>query len=229
MSAPHERYQYKNFYGSSHWWALRQCADLPVSVRVLDVGSGSGAIGETLKAHGVTELYAVEIDPEARKHVQSIYKETASDISAFSGQTFDLILLLDVLEHMTEPFEYLAKMVSMLEPGGKMLISLPNVAHWSVRILLLFGIFDYHDRGIMDRTHYQFFTRKRVRHMIRNEPRLANHVFDSSIEPIEFFLPEVIWDNSFFRAISRTRHAVARMFPGLFAFQHLVMVEKSVS
>lgn len=229
MSAPHIRYQYKSFYGSSHWWALRHCAPLPSSTRVLDVGSGSGAIGMELKKQGLKELYAIEIDAEARTHVKDIYKETVSDVSAFTGHTFDLILLLDVLEHMTNPFEYLGTMVSMLSPGGKILISLPNVAHWSVRLPLLFGVFDYYDRGIMDRTHYQFFTRKRVRQMLRGEPLLQRCTFDSSIEPVEFLLPETIWNNPLFRAISAVRLAIARVLPGFFAFQHLVLVERGAS
>ncbi|MDO8482034.1 MAG: class I SAM-dependent methyltransferase [bacterium] len=226
MSAPHIRYQYKPFYGSSHWWAMRQCAELPASTRVLDIGSGSGAIGQVLKEQGIAELYAVEIDSEAREHVKNIYKKTAPDVSAFSGQKFDLILLLDVLEHMTAPFEYFGKMVSMLSPGGKILISLPNVAHWSVRGLLFFGIFDYHDRGIMDRTHYQFFTHKRVRQMLRGEPLLKHYIFDSSIEPVEFLLPKAIWDNFLFKAVSKFRLTIARALPGFFAFQHLVLAEK---
>lgn len=227
MRAAHIRYQYKPFYGSSHWWALRQFDGLPLSTRVLDIGSGSGAIGHALKERGFTQLYAVEIDAEARQHVREIYTGTASDVAAFSDQKFDLILLLDVLEHMMDPFEYWARMTSMLSPGGKILISLPNVAHWSVRIPLLFGIFDYHDRGIMDRTHYQFFTRKRVREMLRGEPRLKRYAFDSSIEPIEFLLPEQIWNNPLFRELSMIRLAIARILPGFFAFQHLVVVERS--
>lgn len=229
MSAPHIRYQYKCFYGSSHWWTLRQCADLPASTRVLDVGSGSGAIGQALKMQGITHLCAIEIDAEARDHVKNMYREVAADLSAFSGRTFDLILLLDVLEHMTEPEDFFTDAVKMLSPGGKVLISLPNVAHWSVRIPLLFGIFDYHGRGIMDRTHYQFFTRKRVRQMLRSEPHLQRYSFDSSIEPVEFLLPAAVWDNPFFRAISKLRLAIARVLPGFFAFQHLVLAETSAS
>jgi hypothetical protein len=117
----------------------------------------------------------------------------------------------------------------MLSPGGKMLISLPNVAHWSVRLLLLVGIFDYHDRGIMDRTHYQFFTRKRVRHMLRSQSVFKSVAFDSSIEPVEFLLPEAVTKNPLFIAVSRMRLAIARMLPGFFAFQHLVVAQKLAS
>lgn len=228
-SAAHIRYQYKPFYGSSHWWALQQFADLPASAEVLDIGSGSGAMGESLKERGITELYAVEIDAQAREHVKNIYKDTAADVSAFSGQTFDLILLLDVLEHMTDPFEYFTRMVSMLRPGGKILISLPNVAHWSVRLPLLFGIFDYRDRGIMDRTHYQFFTRKRVRQMLRTQGPGLRYTLDSSIEPVEFLLPQAVSDSVLFRTLSKIRLAVARILPGFFAFQHLVSCDRATS
>jgi len=227
MVAPHIRYQFKPFVGSNHWWALRQFVNLPSSTRVLDVGSGSGAIGQALKMQGVTNLYAVEIDAEAREHAKGIYKEVATDISEFAGRTFDLILLLDVLEHVTNPQDLFADAMKLLAPGGKVLISLPNVAHWSVRIPLLFGNFDYYDRGIMDRTHYQFFTRKRVRQLLRAGPPLKRCVFSSSIEPVELLLPKVLWDNPFFEAVSKVRLAIAWALPGFFAYQHLVLAEKA--
>ncbi len=226
MAAPHIRYQFKPFVGSNHWWVLRQLTQLPVSTRVLDVGSGSGAIGQALKMQGVTNLYAVEVDAEAREHVKDIYEEVASDISEFSGRTFDLILLLDVLEHVTDPQTLFSDAMKTLAPGGKVLISLPNVAHWSVRIPLLFGVFDYYDRGIMDRTHYQFFTRKRVRQFLRSGPPLKKCVFSSSIEPVELLLPKALWDNPLFEAISKIRLAIAWALPGFFAYQHLILAER---
>lgn len=227
MDAPHIRYQFKPFVGSNHWWALRQLANLPASTRVLDVGSGSGAIGRALKMQGVTNLCAVEVDAEAREHAKDIYTEVASDISEFSGRTFDLIILLDVLEHVTDPQGLYGDAMKLLAPGGKVLISLPNVAHWSVRIPLLFGNFDYYNRGIMDRTHFQFFTRKRVRELLRNGPLLKWRTFSSTIEPVELLLPRVLWDNPVFEAISKIRLAVAWALPGFFAYQHLVLAEKA--
>ncbi|MDO8561739.1 MAG: methyltransferase domain-containing protein, partial [bacterium] len=122
MVAPHIRYQFKPFVGSNHWWALRQFRNLSSSTRVLDVGSGSGAIGQALKTQGVTNLCAVEVDAEAREHAKSIYTEVASDISEFSGRTFDLVILLDVLEHVTGPQGLYEDAMKLLAPGGKVLI-----------------------------------------------------------------------------------------------------------
>ena len=132
-ATPQERYLFKPHPGSSHTWAIGQLAGLPASARVLDIGSGSGAIGAALKEQGVQTVDAVEIDADARDHVKNIYNGVAESLSSFSGQRYDAILMLDVLEHMTDPKTFLAEVASYLSPNGFLLISVPNVAHWSVR------------------------------------------------------------------------------------------------
>lgn len=72
---------------------------------------------------------------------------------------FDLILALDILEHLREPVQVLKGLVARLNPGGRIIVSVPNVAHYSVLSdLLLKRRFDYQDAGILDRTHLRFFT-----------------------------------------------------------------------
>ena len=76
-------------------------------------------------------------------------------------ETYDLILLLDVLEHLDEPSDILKRLTKLLNDGGYMLISLPNVAHHSVLApLLLKREFEYNDAGILDRTHGGFIPKK---------------------------------------------------------------------
>src|SRR5262249_49882611 len=72
---------------------------------------------------------------------------------------FDVVVCADVLEHLPEPERLLAKIAAWLAPRGTLLVSLPNVAHVSVRAALLAGRFPYADRGILDRTHLRFYTR----------------------------------------------------------------------
>jgi SAM-dependent methyltransferase len=74
---------------------------------------------------------------------------------------FDVILCLDVLEHMVNPWGAVDRLVSRyLAPGGALVVSLPNVRHYSVVLpLLLQGRWDYQDAGLLDRTHLRFFTR----------------------------------------------------------------------
>ena len=227
--APEERYQFKPFIGSSHSWAATHFTGLPAATRVLDVGSGSGAMGAALRAHGVENLSAVEVSESARNHVAGIYRRVEASLDPLRGEQFDLILLLDVLEHMSTPFESFAAIAALLAPGGKMLVSVPNIAHWSVRIPLLFGSFRYTDRGILDRTHLQFFTRSRFIELLSSAPGVRIEELNASIPPAEFALPRWMWDNELFRAASRARLAAARLLPGIGAYQHLGAVRRPPS
>ncbi|MCB0317369.1 MAG: class I SAM-dependent methyltransferase [Bdellovibrionales bacterium] len=221
-----ERYQQKNFVGSSHAWAHQQLDQIDKNIRVLDIGPAMGLMGEYLKKKGVKELYAVEIDAETRARITEIYTQVEATIDPFKDKKFDLVLMLDVLEHMTDPFEFLESLMPMLADDASILISLPNVAHWSVRLPLLFGVFNYYDRGIQDRTHYQWFTRKRAKDLIKATGKLRIDNESSSIEPIEFILPRFIWNNFIFEYCSKLRVKLAELLPGFFAYQHLLKCKK---
>lgn len=223
---PHERYQFKPFVGSSHHWALGHLKHTPTTARVLDIGSGSGAIGRALKDLGVTQLNAVEIDPAAREHVRDVYQRIEPSVAPFKNERFDLILLLDVLEHTPDPFAVFAEVAALLAPGGSMLISVPNVAHWSVRLPLMFGFFEYAERGIMDKTHLQFFTRRRFRRLCQSVTGIDLRELSCSIEPLELVLPSWIWNNPVFTAVARGRQALAKHLPGVLAYQHLALLQR---
>jgi 2-polyprenyl-3-methyl-5-hydroxy-6-metoxy-1,4-benzoquinol methylase len=82
------------------------------------------------------------------------------------GGGYDVILFLDVLEHLRDPHGVLSAARDWLRPGGLVLCSLPNVAHWRVRLALARGRFDYADNGLMDRTHLRWFTRSSARELV---------------------------------------------------------------
>lgn len=139
--------------------------------RILDVGCGAGYFGEFLKLHGyASEIVGIEIDTAAAEvastkldHVlcanlnESSIFEVLKD---FDKDTFDYIICADVLEHLIDPWSVLSALVSYLRPGGRVVLSLPNVRHWSVWLpLILRGQWEYREEGIMDRTHLRFFTR----------------------------------------------------------------------
>jgi SAM-dependent methyltransferase len=225
-SGPLDKYLSKPFFGSSHSWAIGEALKLAPSSRVLDIGAGSGPLGKALAEAGFQELYAVEIDAPARDAIRGIYRRVEADLSAYAAEHFDLILILDVLEHLADPAAILRRAAALLNPRGRLLISVPNIAHWSVRIPLIFGKFRYTERGILDKTHLQFFTRKRLDDLLRAEPALSVVSYDSSIPPAEFVLPRWIWDNPAWKAVAYTRRAAARALPGLCAYQHLAMLER---
>ena len=162
-ASANQRYQFKPFFGSSHTWALKQLSTLPSSAEVLDIGIGCGTIAQHLRNAGIMNIFGLEQDAEARAACSSIYKEIFNQLDQIKDCQFDSILLLDVLEHMCDPFAFLKSLQGLLKPNGQILISVPNVAHWSLRLSLLLGIWNYTERGLLDRTHYHFFTRKHLR------------------------------------------------------------------
>lgn len=133
---------------------------------VLEVGCGSGATLTWLKAQNrcshTCGLEFVESAAEAaRQHVDEMLCGDAEKMD-LGNRRFDLILLLDVLEHLIDPWEFLNRVQERhLVPGGKIICSLPNIRHYRiVKSLLLKGEFEYQNAGILDRTHLRFFTRK---------------------------------------------------------------------
>jgi SAM-dependent methyltransferase len=76
------------------------------------------------------------------------------------GTRYDVVLAADVLEHVRAPEQLLQQLRDVVAPGGAVLASIPNVAHWYVRTRVLLGRWDYDRRGILDRTHLRFFTRR---------------------------------------------------------------------
>jgi 2-polyprenyl-3-methyl-5-hydroxy-6-metoxy-1,4-benzoquinol methylase len=138
-----------------------------VSDRVLDVGCGAGATLQWLRQTGRCQV-AVGIEmmesaaAVARERVDQVVVGDANILveSAFAAQSFDLILCLDVLEHLIDPWSFLAKVQRLLKHGGLIVASVPNVRHLRVVLpLLLAGRWRYEASGILDRTHLRFFTR----------------------------------------------------------------------
>jgi 2-polyprenyl-3-methyl-5-hydroxy-6-metoxy-1,4-benzoquinol methylase len=136
--------------------------------RVLEVGCGTGSTLRWLKESGrCDEAVGLELFDSAasvaRKFADSVTVGDAERLigDAFELASFDLILCLDVLEHMVDPWAFIAKAEQLLKPGGAIIASIPNVRHLSVLIPLAFaGRWRYQPQGILDRTHLRFFTRE---------------------------------------------------------------------
>jgi 2-polyprenyl-3-methyl-5-hydroxy-6-metoxy-1,4-benzoquinol methylase len=139
---------------------------LPASARrILDVGAGVGATSAWLKARypGSTTI-ALEGNEAIRDELAGNVDEAV--ILDLNGPipdvgAPDLVLCLDVLEHLMQPVEVLKRVTSTMADGGTVIVSVPNVAHVSVALpLLLQARFEYRDAGILDRTHLRFFDRR---------------------------------------------------------------------
>jgi 2-polyprenyl-3-methyl-5-hydroxy-6-metoxy-1,4-benzoquinol methylase len=155
-------YQLKSDPHSSHAVILRRLGD-GRGRRALDVGAADGFLAELLTRQG-WQVTALERDPEqAAKARGRCHELIVADLDQASPRLdgdFDAIVYGDVLEHLGDPLPVLVGLDRHLAPGGQVIVSVPNVAHLWVRLSLLLGRWDYADRGILDRTHLRFFTRR---------------------------------------------------------------------
>jgi len=229
-----EKYQIKPFPGSSHSWAtgvinhLIQSGSLGENASALDVGSGSGFVGAYLKSKcPKLNVDAIEVDEEAALATKHLYRHLVKDSSELPlNQRYNVIFLLDILEHLIEPEDFLHTISDKLSDGGYIFASVPNVAHWGVRISLLLGQFNYTNRGILDRTHLRFFTRRTFLSLLRSVPKSAIKQTSGSIGPAEFVIPSRYHQDFWFRALATIRIMGVFLWPSLCAFQHLAVVQK---
>jgi len=134
---------------------------------VLDLGCGSGALGQFLKETRDCTSDGVTLSQAEADHAQPHYRtvevadlETADLRSMFASKRYDYIVCADVLEHLRRPENVLQVCRELLAPDGKLLISVPNAAYAGLLAELLEGELRYREEGLLDRTHLRFFTRR---------------------------------------------------------------------
>jgi len=155
------RYEEKLDPDSSHgrvrsWLAARAPS------AVLDLGCSDGALAAELRVlgHRVTGV-DIEEHPGVTERVDRFVAGDLDDgVPDAVGGDFDVVVAADVLEHVREPERLLVDLQPRLAPGGAVVISVPNFGHWYVRLRVALGRFDYDRRGILDRGHLRFFTRR---------------------------------------------------------------------
>jgi 2-polyprenyl-3-methyl-5-hydroxy-6-metoxy-1,4-benzoquinol methylase len=136
---------------------------IPDGSRVLEIGTAAGHVTRALKRKGC-EVTGIELDEElARLAAPACRRIIVGDIETLDLDTelaeeFDVVLCGDVLEHLKNPDAALQKLKRRLAPTGQLVVSIPNVAHGSIRLSLLQGRFSYVPEGLLDATHLRFFT-----------------------------------------------------------------------
>lgn len=217
-------YTWKDDPHSSHSIALAWIRRLPVETRILDIGCADGTFGARLQRPKEL-LTGVEPTPGWARQAEAYYgavlnvplQEVGEDVIGDHG----VVLLLDVLEHMPDPYRELARLSKALSSQGHVIISVPNVAHAYVRIKLLLGHFEYTDRGILDRSHLRFFEINTLRRVV-HDAGLAIEKLTATPVP----LPLV---HRFFKdtGLGRSCHClsanIARAWPSLFGYQFIIL------
>jgi 2-polyprenyl-3-methyl-5-hydroxy-6-metoxy-1,4-benzoquinol methylase len=137
---------------------------------VLDIGCNAGFFGEQLMEKKNAQVDGIDINEEALEKAKIVYrkifKRDLYDSKLDIGEEqYDYIIFSDILEHLPRPDLILKDAKKYLKNGGRVIITLPNVARLEIRIGLLLGKFDYAP-GILSHDHLRFFTKKSARRMI---------------------------------------------------------------
>ena len=220
------------------------------SETVLDLGCGRARLGQEIERFGYrvtgVEANAVAIEV-ARGRITELLELDLTHFqeveAALSGRRFDWLLASDVLEHLPYPVDALRFYQCLLKADGRLVVSVPNIALWNVRLGLLFGQFTYRDSGVLDRTHFRFFTIRTAKQMLEDA---GFEVLSTTYDPglVRAFLPIVkrimggkgesqdpglILESKpyriYLRHILPLENAICRLVPSLFAFR-IVMLAK---
>jgi 2-polyprenyl-3-methyl-5-hydroxy-6-metoxy-1,4-benzoquinol methylase len=184
---------------------------------ILETGCSTGFLSRLIASNG-SRVVGIEIDKEAAKiATENCQRVLSSNLNSPEwtkevGERFDLVTFGDVLEHLMDPLAVLRQTQEILNPRGRVLICLPNIAHWTIRAKLLAGNFRYQSIGILDFTHMRFFT----------------------VETAKEFIVDAGYRIIWFRPIIGGRftgrfrpfwQSLANVVPGLFSYQIMFLVE----
>lgn len=214
-----DRYDLKLGYASSHSYAIDA---IPGGTDVLEIALGPGQIASQLVEKGCKVTVACERVPEQFAEVETIQQDFDADLQ-FDPKRFEYLLLLDVIEHMRDPEEFLSKLRAHLDYNKKtVILTTPNVAFFIQRVMLLLGQFNYSKVGILDRHHTRLFNLRTLRHLLRDagmEIKIVKGV------PAPF--PKVFGDGQLGRWAVNANLALIRLSKTLFSYQFYVEAETS--
>ncbi len=238
-NSPLKQNKQNSYYGFARPEVVEAIIKNKISTgKVLEIGCAGGATGKNLKERLPVQYYVgIDISPEAAeiaknyldKVIVANVEETdlASEYGLKPGE-FDLLLALDVLEHLHDPWDILAELASYIKPGGYVVASLPNIQNITILQDLIKGNWQYQDAGILDATHLRFFTLETAKKMfsgagltIRGIERVINPSLD--LEKLKESGNKYSKDNVEIANLTKEE------FLNLFTYQYILIVQKAPS
>ncbi|MEM1332879.1 MAG: glycosyltransferase [Actinomycetota bacterium] len=223
-----DEYEWKDDPGSSHQRLLDDLLDRPAG-RALDLGCGTGELGRRLVDVG-WEVVGVDLAPgdAVASYLAVIEADLERDLPPEVAEhgPYDVVIAADVLEHVRRPDRILDACAPLLTEGGAMVASIPNVSHWYPRARAVIGRFDYDERGILDRDHVRFFTRRSIERLAQDQRWSVER-----LEPIG--LPFDVADrgaaepgvgSALRRTVGWLDDVTVRLWPSMFAYQYLAVL-----
>jgi len=198
---------------------------IPEGSRVLDLGCSQGLLARPLreKSVRVTGVDTRSPDRLASELDEYFQRDLEEALELPTGRVYDYVVVADVIEHVRNRAQLLRNARRYLKADGRLLISTPNVALWFYRLSLLAGRFEYGPRGVLDETHVHLFTQASFQ---REVEKAGFHVLAKRATALPF---EVVFQSTgrsrLVREVARLYHALARVWPSMFAYQFVLEAE----
>jgi glycosyltransferase involved in cell wall biosynthesis len=208
-------YQPKFHFSSSHQMALDS---VQPGEKLLVLGCGPPeTVAPLVTRAGQAVLVDLKISDAHHQLAEKAIEMDLEDLRSedIGTERFDCVLLLDVIEHLSHPEEFLTRLRSWKQlHTARFVLTTPNVAFLPIRILLALGQFNYGLRGILDKTHTRLFTFSSFRRLLRQE-----NYRTLQIQGIPAPFPLAVGDNWIGRGLLTLNSWALAMFPRIFAYQ----------
>ncbi|HUP45557.1 MAG TPA: class I SAM-dependent methyltransferase [Thermoanaerobaculia bacterium] len=194
---------------------------------LLDLGAAGGELGSAVRKHFRRTLgfeYQLDCLADLRSRFDQVLVTDLEKLKRLP-ERMDAIVCADVIEHLRDAPALLRLARKALSDDGHLFVSVPNIANITVRLGLLFGVFEYRDRGILDNTHLRFYTLRTIRRELENAGFEIVTVRGSSI-PIRLIIGRFTPD-PILRAGEKILTIITRLWLSLFAYQVIVVARRT--
>jgi glycosyltransferase involved in cell wall biosynthesis len=218
--APGSHYQSKAMFESTHSLVVDYVAD---GSTVLDIGCAGGHVAALLKAKNC-KVTGIDCMPKPENSVFENYIQLDIDREPISEKLdrFDTVLLMDVVEHFSDPDAFTADFSkkARMFPDLNIILSSGNVTFILIRLAVLFGIFNYSKRGILDLTHKRLFTFSTLKRLLE-----GNGFEITTMRGVPAPFPLALGDNTFSRLLIKINLWLIALSKGLFSYQILIVAK----
>lgn len=189
---------------------------------VLDVGCSAGATGRELRRQfNVNSLYGIEVNKDfaasARQFYDAVFEiDLDTKLKLPVPQQVDMLLLGDVLEHTRSPDTVLNELLTYCTQDVQVLISLPNIQHVTAIANLIAGKWPQRDRGLFDRTHLRWFTRKSILQLLHT----------CQLKPVVFKRKYRIFDAPSLKINRLAKYSHFWMLKDYLTYQYIILAER---
>ena len=196
----------------------------PEAKTILDIGCGSGALGQKIKENQNCQIVGVTYSHEeanlASKVLDSVIVADINALDTSSLGQFDCIICSHILEHLYQPNIFLKKLHNNLSEEGKIVVALPNVLHFKQRWQFIKGHFKYTDGGLMDKTHFRLFDWDTAYEL------LIDSGYNVSYRYADGYLPLPVIRKFLGLMEKKMNNFATANFPSLFGVQFILVAQK---